>query len=66
MPKHVTPCFERYLEGIYILQEKNEFARTGDLAKMFGVVYGTVTNTVSKLKNKGLVHHQPFWCHPHR
>jgi DtxR family transcriptional regulator, Mn-dependent transcriptional regulator len=60
MTKQVTPCFERYLEGIYLLQQKNGVARTGDLAKFFGVVSGTITNTVTKLKNEGLVHHQPY------
>jgi DtxR family Mn-dependent transcriptional regulator len=60
MTKHVTPCFERYLEGIYLFQQRNGVAKTGDLANFFGVVSGTITNTVSKLKNKGLVHHQPY------
>jgi DtxR family Mn-dependent transcriptional regulator len=60
MTKQVTPCFERYLEGIYLLQQRNGVAKTGELAKFFGVVSGTITNTVAKLKNKGLVHHQPY------
>lgn len=59
MTTKVTASMERYLEGIYILQEKNGFARTSELAKMFGVVCGTITNTVNKLKREGLVNHQP-------
>ena len=61
MVKHVTPCFERYLEGIYLIQQRNGVSKTGELAKFFAVVSGTITNTVTKLKNQGLVHHQPYF-----
>lgn len=60
MTTKVTASVERYLEGIYILQEKNGVARTSELVKLFGVVPGTVTNTVNKLKRDGLVEHQPY------
>lgn len=60
MTSKVSASVEHYLEGIYLLQEKNGFARTSEVARMFGVVSGTVTNTVNKLKMKGLVEHQPY------
>jgi DtxR family transcriptional regulator, manganese transport regulator len=56
----VTASIQRYLAGIHILQEKNGFARTSELAHMFGVVHGTISNTVNKLKKDGLVKHQPY------
>jgi len=60
MTRKVTASVERYLEGIYILQEKNGVARTSELVKMFGVVSGTITNTIKRLKREGLVTHQPY------
>ena len=60
MTRKVTASVERYLEGIYILQEKNGVARTSELVKMFGVVSGTITNTIKRLKREGLVAHQPY------
>ena len=60
MTRKVTASVERYLEGIYILQEKNGVARTSELVKLFGVVSGTITNTMNKLKRDALVEHQPY------
>ena len=60
MTKRITPCFELYLEGMYLLQQRNGVAKTGEIAKFFGVVSGTITNTVTQLKNKGLVNHKPY------
>jgi len=60
MTRKVTASVERYLEGIYILQEKNGVARTSELVKLFGVVSGTITNTIKRLKRDGLVAHQPY------
>jgi DtxR family Mn-dependent transcriptional regulator len=59
MPE-VSASVERYLAGIYVLQEKHGVATTGELVKLFGVAFGTVTNTVRKLKNDKLVVHQPY------
>jgi len=60
MSRKVTVSIERYLKGIYILQEKNGVARTSELVKLFGVVSGTITNTMKRLKREGLVAHQPY------
>jgi len=60
MSRKVTVSIERYLKGIYILQEKNGVARTSELVKLLGVVPGTITNTMKRLKREGLVAHQPY------
>jgi len=60
MSRKVTVSIERYLKGIYILQEKNGVARTSELVKLLGVVPRTITNTMKRLKREGLVAHQPY------
>ncbi|HDQ06440.1 MAG TPA: metal-dependent transcriptional regulator [Candidatus Bathyarchaeota archaeon] len=60
MTRKVTASVERYLKGIYILQKKKGVARTSELVKLFGVVSGTITNTMKRLERDGLVAHQPY------
>ena len=60
MSKRITATVEKYLKGIYRLQNRNGFAKTGDLIKMFNVSPGTITNTIKRLKIEGLVLHQPY------
>ena len=60
MSKRITATVEKYLKGIYRLQERNSFAKTSDLIKMFDVSPGTITNTIKRLKIEGLVIHQPY------
>jgi len=60
MSKKITATVEKYLKGIYRLQNRNGFAKTGDLIKMFNVSPGTITNTIKRLKIEGLVLHQPY------
>jgi len=55
MSKRITATVEKYLKGIYKLQERNGFAKTSDLIKMFNVSPGTITNTIKRLKIEGLV-----------
>lgn len=55
MTRKVTASIERYLKGIYRLQEKNGVAMTGELVKLLDVVRGTITNTMKRLKREGLV-----------
>jgi DtxR family Mn-dependent transcriptional regulator len=59
MVQKVTSSMERYLQIIYRLQEKNGVATTGELARKLGVVPGTITNTIKRLKMYGLVEHKP-------
>ena len=50
MSKKITATVEKYLKGIYRLQERNGFAKTSDLIKMFNVSPGTITNTIKRFK----------------
>jgi DtxR family Mn-dependent transcriptional regulator len=58
--RRVSPVVEEYLEAIYRLEEQEGVARTGDLVKELGVAFGTVTNTVKRLAEEGLVVHVPY------
>lgn len=60
MARKLSIVIEEYLEGIYRLQEKSGVARTSELVKWLKVAPGTVTNTVERLKRKGLVTHEPY------
>ena len=60
MTRKVTASIERYLKGIYRLQEKNGVARTSELVKMLGVVHGTIINTMKREKREGLMTRQPY------
>lgn len=60
MTRKVTASIERYLKGIYRLQEKNGVAMTSELVKLLGVVPGTITSTMKRLEKEGLVVHTPY------
>jgi len=60
MNEKLTASMEKYLEGIYRLTSEGKLVRTGELVKFFNVAPGTVTNTVRRLKKKGLVIHHPY------
>ncbi|MEM3437529.1 MAG: metal-dependent transcriptional regulator [Nitrososphaerales archaeon] len=51
---------EEYLVLIYRLEEREEVAKTGGIAKEFKVALGTVTNTVANLEKKGFLIHKPY------
>ena len=56
MTRKVSASIERYLEGIYRLQEKNGIATTSEIIKLLNVVPGTITNTMKRLKREGLTY----------
>lgn len=56
MTRKVGASIERYLEGIYRLQEKNGIATTSEIIKLLNVVPGTITNTMKRLKREGLTY----------
>ena len=60
LTENITSQTEDFLQAIYRLQERNGVARTGELVKTLSVVPGTVTNTVERLENKGLVTHEAY------
>ncbi len=58
--EEITSPTEEFLECTYRLQERNGVAKTGQLVKMLRVVPGTVTNTVKRLEEMGLVIHEAY------
>ena len=60
MTEKVTASIEKYLACIYKLQKKNSVARTSEFVKLLGVVPGTITSMMKRLKREGLVTRQPY------
>jgi len=60
MARKATVVTERYLRTIYKLQEEKGVARTGELVRLLHVAPGTVTNTVKRLKEQGLLIREPY------
>lgn len=58
--KRVSPVVEEYLEAIYRLEERDGLAKTSALVKELGVAFGTVTNTIKRLEEEGLVIHESY------
>ena len=48
------------LKAIYRLSKGGAFAHTGALAEAIGLSPGTVTTTIKRLAEKGLLEHQPY------
>lgn len=57
---HRTEITEDYLEAIAELQEQNGQCRGADLARHFSVSHATVTQTLARLKDAGLVDSEPY------
>lgn len=58
--REVSSVVEEYLEAIYRLEEKEGLARTGALVKELNVAFGTVTNTIRRLKERKLIIYEPY------
>lgn len=58
--KAVSNKAEEYLEIIFRLEKKTGSARTLELARELKVVPGSVTNTIQRLKRRGLILHEPY------
>jgi DtxR family Mn-dependent transcriptional regulator len=58
--KKISPVVEEYLEAIYRLEEREGLAKTSALVKELGVAFGTVTNTIRRLEEEGLVIHESY------
>lgn len=56
----ISPSIEEYLENIYRLEQKENLARTKQLAERMHVGLGTITNTVEMLERQGLIVHRPY------
>ncbi len=60
MLTEISPIVEEYLEVIYRLEEKNEWARTSEIAQQLQVALGTITNTMKRLEKQGYIQHKPY------
>ena len=57
---HRSEITDDYLEAIAEFQEQNGQCRGGDLALHFSVSHATVTQTLARLKDAGLVESEPY------
>jgi DtxR family Mn-dependent transcriptional regulator len=57
----VTKSERETLKAIYRLTRDRDEAQTGALAEQLGVAPGTVTMTVKRLAERGLVDHRPYY-----
>ena len=57
---HRSEIAEDYLEAIAEFQAKNGQCRGGDLASHFSVSHATVTQTLARLRDAGLVESEPY------
>jgi DtxR family manganese transport transcriptional regulator len=57
---HETEIAEDYVEAIHRLESEQGRCRGADLARFFAVSHATVTQTIARLKEAGLVDPQPY------
>lgn len=57
---HATETAEDYVEAISEVIANEGVCRGADLARLFGVSHVTVTKTISRLSNEGLVETKPY------
>lgn len=57
---HRTEIFEDYLEAIAEYHDQNGQCRGADLARHFSVSHATVTQTLARLKDAGLIDSEPY------
>src|SRR5437016_5083339 len=60
MSDALTKSEREMLKSIYRLSRDGEEAHTGDLADALGVSPGTVTATIKRLADRGVVDHKPY------
>ena len=56
----LTEAVENYLEIILELQTARKVARSKDIAERLGVNRGSVTAALKGLRDKGLIHYEPY------
>ncbi len=60
MTKTITARCEDYLKSIWRLQKERKVVRVKDVAALMGVKAPTVVGILSGLKDRGLVHQEPY------
>jgi len=56
----LTPQFENYLKAIWSDEEWGRVATNGSLAERLGLAPSSVTESVRKLRDAGLIEHRPY------
>lgn len=57
---HANETAEDYVEAVAQIEEHNGECRGADLARLFAVSHVTVTKTIARLKDEGLVDTRPY------
>lgn len=55
-----TESMEDYLKAIYIIQQAQEYARTGDVSRMLGHKSSSVTEMFQKMAEKGYIIYKKY------
>lgn len=58
--QNLSASLEDYLEAIFNIASKKNFARSRDIAKSLGVSRASVTGALRILKEKGLANYEPY------
>ncbi|MFH1360612.1 MAG: metal-dependent transcriptional regulator [Candidatus Omnitrophota bacterium] len=56
----MSPSLEDALEGVLIVQQKNDVVRVKDLAQLLKVKASSVIESLAKLKKSGFIEHEPY------
>ena len=56
----LSESVDEYLKAVYLLTQKNEHAKTSDIAKQLSIYPSSVTEMLEKLGKQGLVQHNPY------
>lgn len=57
---HASETAEDYVEAVADTIRRNGICRGADLAKLFGVSHVTITKTIARLQEEGLVDTEPY------
>ena len=55
-----SQSIDEYLKALHLLTQKNEFAKTTEIAKTLSVSPSSVTEMLEKMSRQGLVDHSPY------
>ncbi len=60
MDKKLTPCFEDYIEAIYVIHLEKKIVRVKDISMHLSVSMPSVNGALKSLKKKKIVNHQKY------
>jgi DtxR family Mn-dependent transcriptional regulator len=56
----LSQSLEDYLEAIFVIADRRGEARTKEIADRLGVTNASVSGALRALRDRGLVHHEPY------